>query len=251
MKKIAIQGTKGSFHDIAAHQFFEGEPIELICCKTFEQVFEAIQQDATVMGLVAIENTIAGSLLHNYELLRSSGVVVVGEHKLHIKHSICCLADDDWNSIHEVHSHPVALAQCRKFLDLHSEFKAVVSEDTAGSAEEIALRDKHGWAAICSDYAAQLYGLKVLQEDIHDNKHNYTRFLVLSHSLQAPSMLPNIQIDKASLMKKEALVRYSPFLAFMTSISLRFSHFRLLVASGNICSMSMLCLQTQRDIARV
>ena len=111
MKKIAIQGTKGSFHDIAAHQFFEGEPIELICCKTFEQVFEAIQQDATVMGLVAIENTIAGSLLHNYELLRSSGVVVVGEHKLHIKHSICCLADDDWNSIHEVHSHPVALAQ--------------------------------------------------------------------------------------------------------------------------------------------
>ena len=200
MKKIAIQGTKGSFHDIAAHQFFEGEPIELICCKTFEQVFEAIQQDATVMGLVAIENTIAGSLLHNYELLRSSGVVVVGEHKLHIKHSICCLADDDWNSIHEVHSHPVALAQCRKFLDLHSEFKAVVSEDTAGSAEEIALRDKHGWAAICSDYAAQLYGLKVLQEDIHDNKHNYTRFLVLSHSLQAPSMLSNIQIDKASLV---------------------------------------------------
>ena len=93
MRKIAIQGTKGSFHDIAAHQFFEGEPIELICCKTFEQVFEAIQQDATVMGLVAIENTIAGSLLHNYELLRSSGVVVVGEHKLHIKHSICCLAD--------------------------------------------------------------------------------------------------------------------------------------------------------------
>ena len=88
----------------------------MICCKTFEQVFEAIQQDATVMGLVAIENTIAGSLLHNYELLRSSGVVVVGEHKLHIKHSICCLADDDWNSIHEVHSHPVAWHNAASFL---------------------------------------------------------------------------------------------------------------------------------------
>ena len=163
MKKIAIQGERGSFHDIAAHQYFDGEPFELLCCKTFEQVFEHIQHDSSVIGLVAIENTIAGSLLHNYELLRSSGAVVIGEQKLHIKHAICCLASEDWSDIHEVHSHPVALAQCRNFLAMHSELKA-------------------------------------LQEDIHDNKHNFTRFLVLSNASQASLLRSEEKIDKASLV---------------------------------------------------
>ena len=200
MKKIAIQGERGSFHDIAAHQYFNGEAFELLCCKTFEQVFEYIQHDSSVIGLVAIENTIAGSLLHNYELLRSSGAVVIGEQKLHIKHALCCLASEDWGDIHEVHSHPVALAQCRNFLAMHSELKAVVSEDTAGSAAYIAHHAKHGWAAICSSYAAELYGMKVLQEDIHDNKHNFTRFLVLSNASQASLLRSEEKIDKASLV---------------------------------------------------
>ena len=80
MKRIAIQGLIGSFHDIAAHLYFEGEQIQLICCSTFEQVFQHIKQDPTAIGMLAIENTIAGSLLHNYELLRDSGTTVVGEH---------------------------------------------------------------------------------------------------------------------------------------------------------------------------
>ena len=111
MKRIAIQGVPGSFHDIAAHKFFPGEDIELICCDTFEEIFEHIQQDSSVIGMLAIENTIAGSLLHNYELLRGSGMVIVGEQKLRIAHCICCLPDEDWADLHEVHSHPVALAQ--------------------------------------------------------------------------------------------------------------------------------------------
>ena len=94
MKRIAIQGSIGSFHDIAAHQYFKDEQIQLICCSTFEQVFENIKHDPTVIGMLAIENTIAGSLLHNYELLRDSGTTIVGEHKLHIEHSICCLPED-------------------------------------------------------------------------------------------------------------------------------------------------------------
>ena len=84
MKKIAIQGVPGSYHDIAAHKFFPGEEIELICCSTFEEVFANIKQDSNVIGMLAIENTIAGSLLHNYELLRESGMTIVGEHKLRI-----------------------------------------------------------------------------------------------------------------------------------------------------------------------
>lgn len=83
-------------------------------------------------------NTIAGSLLHNYELLRQSGTTVVGEHKLHIEHSICCLPEDDWSTLQEVHSHPVALMQCGKFLANHPDLKAVEAEDTAGSAAYIA-----------------------------------------------------------------------------------------------------------------
>ena len=132
MKRIAIQGELGSFHDIAAHQYFGDEQVELICCATFEEVFENIKRDPTVIGIVAIENTIAGSLLHNYELLRQSGTTVVGEHRLHIEHSICCLPDDDWSTLQEVHSHPVALMQCGRFLANHPDLKAVEAEDTAG-----------------------------------------------------------------------------------------------------------------------
>ena len=185
MKRIAIQGLIGSFHDIAAHLYFEGEQIQLICCSTFEQVFANIKQDPTAIGMLAIENTIAGSLLHNYELLRDSGTTIVGEHKLHISHCICCLPDDDWDTITEVHSHPVALMQCREFLAQHPQLKNVEAEDTAGSAKMIAEGQKKGWAAICHAEAARLYGLKVLEDHIEDNKHNFTRFLVVSNPNKA------------------------------------------------------------------
>lgn len=200
MKRIAIQGEPGSFHDIAAHEHFAGEQIQLICCATFEEVFENIRLDPTVIGLVAIENTIAGSLLHNYELLRESNATVVGEHKLHIKHSVCCLPDDDWDTLQEIHSHPVALAQCRRFLSEHPDLKAVEAEDTAGAAEYIARHKMHGWAAICSSHAAQTYGMKVLQEDIHDNKHNFTRFLVVSDTRKADFLRPLEHSNKSSLV---------------------------------------------------
>lgn len=200
MKRIAIQGEIGSFHDIAAHQYFNGEQIELICCSTFEQVFENIKRDPTVIGMIAIENTIAGSLLHNYDLLRECGVTIVGEHKLHIEHSICCLPDDNWDTINEVHSHPVALAQCRNFLANHPDMKAVEAEDTAGSAEYISNNNIRGWAAICSSYAANIYGMKILQEDIHDNKHNYTRFLVVSNQHKASLLREVEKSNKSSIV---------------------------------------------------
>lgn len=200
MKRIAIQGERGSFHDIAAHEYFEGEQIQLICCATFEEVFENIRKDPTVIGLVAIENTIAGSLLHNYELLRASGDTIVGEHKLHIRHALCCLPDDDWGNLQEVHSHPVALQQCRRFLSNHPDLKAVEAEDTAGSAAYISKHQVHGWAAICSAYAAKEYGMKVLEDDIHDNKHNFTRFLVVCNPQKADFIRPLEKANKASLV---------------------------------------------------
>lgn len=200
MKRIAIQGLIGSFHDIAANQYFDGEQVQLICCATFEEVFENIRRDPTVIGMMAIENTIAGSLLHNYELLRDSGTTVVGEHKLHISHCICCLPDDDWDTITEVHSHPVALMQCRNFLSGHPKMKAVESEDTAGSAKEIAEEQHRGWAAICSSTAARLYGMKILEDHIEDNKHNFTRFLVVCNPRKADFLRSLDSTNKSSLV---------------------------------------------------
>ena len=179
MKKIAIQGVPGSYHDIAAHKFFKDEEIELICCNTFEEVFDNLKKDSSIIGMIAIENTIAGSLLHNYELLRDSGATIIGEHKLRISHSIMCLPGEDWSTLTEVNSHPVALAQCRDFLQHHPQLKVVETEDTAGSARNIKEKGLKGHAAICSKYAAELYGMKILQEGIETNKHNFTRFLVI------------------------------------------------------------------------
>ena len=200
MRRIAIQGRIGSFHDIAAHLYFEGEQVQIICCSTFEEVYEHIHRDPTVIGLTAIENTIAGSLLHNYELLRDSGATVVGEHKLHIRHCICCLPEDDWETIDEVHSHHVALMQCRQFLAGHPELKAVETEDTAGAAEEIMARHLRGKAAICHAEAARLNGMKVLEDSIEDNKHNFTRFLVLTHPSRADKLRERNRADKSSLV---------------------------------------------------
>lgn len=180
MKQIAIQGALGSFHDIAAHRYFKDEEIDLICCATFEAIFNHIKQDSNVVGMLAIENTIAGSLLHNNELLRQNGVQIIGEHKLRISHSFVCLPDEDWDDITEVNSHPIALMQCREFLDRHPKIKVVEAEDTALSAEIIRNENLRGHAAICSKEAARLYGMKVLEEGIETNKHNFTRFLVVA-----------------------------------------------------------------------
>ena len=200
MKRIAIQGIKGSFHDIAAHQFFENEEIELICCSSFEQLFQTLKEDPMAIGMAAIENTIAGSLLHNYELLRDSGTSIVGEHKLRIKHSFLCLPEDNWNTITEVHSHPVALMQCRDFLDRHDSLKVVEATDTAGAARAIAQGQLRGHAAIGSAALAEMYGLKVLEEGIETNKHNFTRFLVFSNPARANLLRNILQTDKASIV---------------------------------------------------
>lgn len=200
MRRIAIQGEIGSFHDVASHCYFEGEDIELICCDTFEQVFDEMKKDSNVVGVVAIENTIAGSLLHNYDLLRESGAQIVGEHKLRISHSIMCLPDEDWKDITEVNSHPVALMQCREFLKKHPEFKVVETDDTAGSAKNISLHQMRGHAAICSKAAAPLYGMKILEEGIETNKHNFTRFLVLADPWQAEELCTPSRSNKASIV---------------------------------------------------
>lgn len=200
MKRIAIQGEIGSFHDITAHRYYEGEQMQIVCCSTFEEVFENMKQDPTMIGIMAIENTIAGSLLHNYELLRESGCTIVGEHKTHISHCLCALPGQKMEELTEVHSHPVALAQCYKYLSRHQNLKMVEDEDTAGSAKWIAENNLKGVAALCHADAAKLYGLEVLENNVEDNPHNYTRFLVLSNPAKADFLRALNEANKSSIV---------------------------------------------------
>ena len=200
MKKIAIQGVPGSFHDIAAHKYFPNEEIELLCCNTFEEIFRHIKEDSNVIGMLAIENTIAGSLLHNYELLRDSGTTIIGEHKLRIKHSIMCLPEDDWDTLTEVNSHPVALQQCREFLMHHSGLKVVETNDTAESAEAIRKGNLRGHAAICHRDVARMHDMKILEEGIETNKHNFTRFLVVADPWKADELKDRSKVNKANIV---------------------------------------------------
>ncbi len=197
--RVAIQGVAGCFHDAAAREYFEGQDIETVPCETFNEMFNLLKSDASMLGILAIENTIAGSLLQNHELLRQSNMTIVGEYKKYISHSIAALPGQSIDDIAEVNSHPMALRQCEQYLQLHPKMKMVETYDTAGSAKMIAENNLVGHAAICGRYAAELYGLDVLEDDIQTNKRNFTRFLVVTDPCNATEFKNSKAVDKASI----------------------------------------------------
>ncbi|MDR1115895.1 MAG: prephenate dehydratase [Tannerella sp.] len=200
MKKVAIQGILGSYHDVAAHNYFEGEDIEIIGCSTFKDVIKQIHDDSSVIGLMAIENTIAGSLLQNHELLRQSECSVIGEYKLRISHSLAALPGTSLSEVKEVNSHPIALMQCAEYLGTLPGIKIVETEDTAMSAKWIAENKRQGHAAVCGKYAAKIYGLDVLAEGIETNNRNFTRFLVLADKWNVGDVMKNTVKNKSSVV---------------------------------------------------
>lgn len=200
MKRVAIQGVGGAYHDIAARGYFEGEEVEIVNCDTFKDVFKAIEKDDNLLGIIAIENTIAGSLLQNHNLLRESGCLIIGEYKLRISHQLAVLPEQKLEDIREVCSHPIALMQCEDFLDAHKNLRAVESDDTALSAKEIVENKIIGRAAICSRLAAELYGLEILAEGIETNKRNFTRFLIIAKPDLAYKMNRLMVLNKSTLV---------------------------------------------------
>ena len=194
-KKVAIQGIAGSYHDIAARNYHEGEEIEIIPCNTFRDVITTIKKDPSVLGMMAIENTIAGSLLQNHELIRESGLSVTGEYKLRISHSLVALPGTSIHEVTEVNSHPIALMQCTL-----PNAKVVEKEDTAMSARWISENQLKGHAAICGKLAAQIYKMEVLAEGIETNKRNFTRFLAIADRWTADEMLRGTDKNKSSLV---------------------------------------------------
>ena len=200
MERIAIQGIAGCFHETAARRYFPNREIDVLPCSSFDMLFEQMSADPGLLGIAAIENTIAGSLLPNHELLRRSHARIVGEQKIRISHVIAALPGQCLDQIQEVHSHPIALMQCGEFLKTRPAMKVVERDDTAGSAREIAEQHLPATAAICGADAAEMYGLEILQRGIETNKHNFTRFLLLADESRAAEFADPVRTNKASLV---------------------------------------------------
>jgi len=176
--RISIQGYEGSFHQVAAQQFF-GKDVNVIPCNNFRDVVKyALNKKEAEGGVMAIENSIAGSILPNYSLLQKSNLRVVGEIYLQIRQNLLVNPDVQLEDIREVHSHPMAIQQCLEYLDKY-DWKLVETEDTALSAKHIHQHHSKHIAAIASKLASDLFSLKVISPNIHTMKNNYTRFLVV------------------------------------------------------------------------
>jgi prephenate dehydratase len=193
--KVSIQGYEGSFHQEAARQFF-GKGVEVLPCATFREVIKiASSKKESDGGVMAIENSIAGSILPNYNLLQKSNLRVAGEIYLHIKQNLMVNPGVKLEDIREVHSHPMALQQCLAYLDKY-DWKLVETEDTALSAKHIHKNKSKHIAAIASKLAAELYGLNMIAPAIQTMKNNYTRFLII----QREDAVKKIEdADKASV----------------------------------------------------
>jgi len=194
-KIIAIQGAEGSNHHKVARDFY-GENIQLKECMSFDALVAHLLEGSATDGVMAIENTIAGSIIPNYALIDSNNLHIVGEQYLNIHHHLMALPNQTINSINEVWSHPMALLQCKEFFKKHPHIKLVEDVDTAEVAKRIANENLKGIAAIAPKIAAEIFGLQVLEDDIQTMKDNATRFVIVQ--TEKPKLIPS-QINKASL----------------------------------------------------
>ena len=189
--KVAIQGIKGSFHEIVAKQFF-GNKIELIECMSFTEIPVLLNNNEAESAVMAIENSIAGAILPNYALLDEYNLKIEGEVYLNIHHHLMALSGQKFEDIKEVWSHPMAILQCRKFFRKHPNIKLIEEKDTAEVAQRIQENKITGVAAIASKEAAGLFNLEVLADDIQTIKHNSTRFFILKKKSDVTTGINNM-----------------------------------------------------------
>ena len=181
MKKVAIQGYAGSFHHIAAQQY-QGAAVEILPCDTFRAVARAVESGEVDYGVMAIENSIAGSILPNYKILQQCNIHICGEIYLQIRQNLMVNRGVKLEDIVEVESHQMALLQCAEYLDAHP-WRLVESADTALSAAQLQQSGSRTTAAVAGALAAELFDLDIIAADIHTNRNNYTRFLILERLL--------------------------------------------------------------------
>ena len=178
--KIAIQGIKGSYHHIVANNYF-GDEIELIECLSFDEMPRLLKNKKADFLVMAIANSIAGAILHNYTLIDEYNLTIIGEIYLPIQHQLMALENQTINDITEVWSHPMAINQCRLFLRKYPHIKLIEENDTAEVARLIQTKKLKGIAAIASKKAADIYNLEIIASDIQTNPENYTRFFILDN----------------------------------------------------------------------
>ncbi len=190
--RIAIQGEAGSFHELAAKQWF-GEAAQMVACDTFDEVFGCINRHEADAGVVAIENSLYGGINRVYDLIESHGYPIIGEIHLPIHQQLIGLSKE---KITHIYSHPVALAQCAQYLDLHfPDVTRVEYHDTAAAVRMVKEKNNTSHAAIAGDQAASLYDMPILAENIEDNPANFTRFLIIQ-----PGGQPPVDADRTSLV---------------------------------------------------
>ncbi|MEY8847997.1 prephenate dehydratase [Psychroserpens sp. XS_ASV72] len=195
INSVAIQGVKGSFHHIVSQQYFDAN-INVNEFLTFDEVVDSVLDKKSDAAIMAIENSIAGSILPNYALIDSQGLHIVGEHYLDIQHHLMALPNQRIEDIKEVHSHPMALLQCKAFLKNHPHIKLVEDRDTAEVAARIHKENIKNIAAIASKLASELFELDIIAESIQTIKHNETRFFIVKSK---NSEIPTEDINKASI----------------------------------------------------
>jgi prephenate dehydratase len=194
-KNVAIQGIKGSFHHAVAQSYY-GEGLSLLECETFDASVKALLENTADQAVMAIENSIAGSIIPNYALIDQNDLQIVGEYSLSIHHNLMALPGQTLTDLKEVYSHPMALLQCKDFFKAHPHIRLVEAEDTADEARRIAENAISGIAAIASEQAAALYGLSILAPSIQTIKNNITRFVIVQ---KKGILVDQKNINKAAL----------------------------------------------------
>ncbi|MEZ4874104.1 MAG: prephenate dehydratase domain-containing protein [Flavobacteriaceae bacterium] len=195
--KIAIQGIEGSFHDEAVQKLFPNQNVDLVMCDSFDGVTQSVKNNKADYGVIAIENTITGSLLPNYNLVEKGNFEIIDEVFLNIQMYLMALESESIIDIFEVHSHPVALLQCRDYLrKFPPQFKIIEGNDTASEAKRIRENNLQGVAAIAGKQVAERYGLKILDSNIQDIKENQTRFVLIGNR---GTTLSKKKVNKASI----------------------------------------------------
>jgi len=193
-QNIAIQGIRGSFHHSVAEAYFD-DINKLMECMTFDLLIDSLLKNKVDIAVMAIENSIAGSIIPNYALIDNHDLQIIGEYYLDVQHNLMTLPGQTIENIREVHSHPMALLQCKEFFKSYPKIKLVEAKDTADVAKQISELQLRGVAAIASEKASRLYGLTILQKSIQTIKHNETRFVIVKRDKNTLKE----DINKASL----------------------------------------------------
>jgi prephenate dehydratase len=212
---VAIQGEKGSFHEVAANGYFRNERIILVPCSTFDETVNSVVHGRAEYAVMAIENARAGSILYNYNLIRESGLKILGEIRLRVRQNLMALPGTTIGSLKEIRSHPIALAQCMAFLDTLKGLTLIETDDTAGTARIISEQQLTATGTIASASAAEIYGLEILAGGIETYKKNYTKFHVIGNASAMPVAGDKASVCFATGHKPGSLARVLMILAAM------------------------------------